>query len=476
MGFLPHTRDLGTYPAGSRRVWLLVAATLANLMCSFEGQTAPVLPLLLSELNMSLTLWGMMSAASALVGAVAGVVAGRWCDKVGRVRILVPAMFITTAACFSIALATSPGELFVFRILQNFSEGFAVATTAPLIRDYSPRMGRAFAYGVWTWGPVGANFMGSAIAATTLPMFDNAWQSQFVLQGSISLVLAVLISLTIRDLSPELRAQIIADAEIAKAAARAAAAHPQGDAPATRPRFRELARYPHIWIHCVAISIWLVFYLTITQYGQVILNSEFGLSPAEASEVMAAFWVLDLLTLLIIGWASDRLQLRKPFSLIGTAAAAILVLYFAGLIGEDVSKTHLMITGALIGIALAVAYGPWMANFSENAEDVEPRLQGTAWGMYRMSTGVIGIALAFIVPAVVEASGNEWRPWLLISGVCQALFIPLMFFFKGSWRRSAAQRATQNLRRRTVAAVESSAAATSDSRTPAGRTDGDRVG
>lgn len=451
MKLLPYMRELETYPVGLHRAWLLIMATTASLITSFEGQTAPVVPLLLEDLDMSLTVWGVMSASSALAGVISGGLAGPLADRIGRVKLLVPALFLSTTACFCMALAGSTTELFVLRMLQHFAEGFAIATIAPLIRDFTPRVGRAFGLGFFTWGPVGANFLGAALAATTLPLFGNAWESQFVLQGAICFVLSVIITATVRDLTPELRAQIIADRSVAEQVDKVTRPAPDSQP----PRALDMVRYPHLWAHCLAISLWLFFYLTITWYGQLILTSEFGMSAADASGVMAAFWVLDLLTLLLIGWLSDRLQLRKPFSLAGTVAATILIFYFASLIGEDVSDLHLMITGSAVGIALAVAYAPWLANYSENAEDVEPRLQGTAFAMYRVSIGTITIVLSLAVPAIVEASGGDWKPWLIVSGLAHAMFIPLMFFFKGPWRRSAAERATQALRHRTLGSLTS---------------------
>jgi hypothetical protein len=100
---------------------------------------------------------------------------------------------------------------------------------------------------------------------------------------------------------------------------------------------------------------------------------------------MAAVWVFDLIVLIAVGRISDRLQLRKPFALGGTLAAVLVTGYLAVLMGRSsVPAGQLMLTGALLGAALAVAFGPWMANYSEDAENVDPRLQCTAWGILRL--------------------------------------------------------------------------------------------
>src|SRR4051812_5541777 len=180
-----YVRYLDTYPIGRRRRLLLLMAVLASLITSYEAAIAPVVPLLLEDLGMTLPLYGAISAAAAMAGAVSGILAGRLADKVGRVRLLVPSMLLTALLCFTMTLVTAPGELLTVRIVLSFVDGIAIACTASLVRDFSPRMGRATAFGFWTWGPVGANFLSAAVASATLPLLLT-WQSQFYIMAAVS--------------------------------------------------------------------------------------------------------------------------------------------------------------------------------------------------------------------------------------------------------------------------------------------------
>jgi OPA family glycerol-3-phosphate transporter-like MFS transporter len=74
-----------------------------------------------------------------------------------------------------------------------------------------------------------------------------------------------------------------------------------------------------------------------------------------------------------------------------------------------------------------------MANYSEDAEDVDPRLQGTAWGLFGFLTKAIAVVGLLVIPHVVEAT--SWQTWLVVSLVCLALFAPAVFLFHGPWRR-----------------------------------------
>lgn len=423
---LSYVRELDEYPTGARRMKILTMAVLAILIGSYEGQIAPVVPLLLKDLNMSLTTYGAVSGAAAVAGAIASILGGRLTDQIGRVRLLIPLMALTAVCCFAMTLVHSPRDLLLARILLAFVDGVAMASTAPLIRDFSPRLGRAQAFGFWTWGPVGANFLAAAVAGWTLPIFDESWRSQFVIMGCFSLVISVVIAFNIADLSPELRARI-------QLTERAGQEVVDMGRPAT---IRTLFARRNIWAHVIGISLWLVLYITLSLFGQTMLVGSLGISSAQASTIMAAFWSLNLITLIITGRLSDRTQLRKPFTLGGTIAAVLVTAYLAVVLGqEDVSTGTLMVVGALLGGSLGVAYGPWMANYSEDAEDADPRLQGTAWGMFGFLSKGIAVIGLLVIPRVVEAT--NWQTWLFVALACLVLFIPAIVLFNGPWRRAA---------------------------------------
>lgn len=420
-----YVRELDVYPTGRRRLKLLVMAALACLICSFEAQIAPVAPLLMHDLGMSLTTYGAISAAAALTGAVAGLVGGRLTDTIGRVRLLVPLMLLTSLLCLGMTLVQTPGQLLGARIVLAFVDGVALASTAPLIRDFSPRMGRATAFGFWTWGPVGANFLAAAIAGATLPLFADSWRSQFVIMACFSLVVSVLIAVNIAELSPALRASILQTER-----------HELSHAGSTGPvRMRDLLAHRAIWAHCLGIASWVVLYITLSLYGQAMLVDTFGVSASEASTIMMVFWILDLITLIAAGWLSDRLQLRRPLSLGGTVAALIVLGVFIGLMSDPAGTTslELMITGFFMGGSLGAAYGPWMANFSENAEDIDPRLQGSAWGLFSFISKAMAVLVLLLAPLVVEAA--DWQAWLMVAFACMLLFGVAICFFRGPWRR-----------------------------------------
>ena len=423
---LSYLRELTEYPTGSRRMRILIMAVLASLIVSYEGQIAPAVPLLLADLDLSLVDYGAISAIGLVAGALAGMLGGRLTDTFGRVRLLVPVLLITALMCYGLTLVTTAAELLVARAALAIVDGVAVAATAGLVRDFSPRMGRAQAFAFWTWGPVGANFMAAAIAGLTLHLFDNSWRSQFVIMGTISLVVSLVIAVNIVDLSPQVRARIQQTEQCALSAA-----HEPGPM-----RMSELFRHRTVWAHVVGISVWLVLYLTLSLFGQTMLVETFGLTAAAASGVMSCYWIVNLGAVVLMGRLSDRLQLRKPFAVGGTLVTALLTGVLVVLIGSgSTALWQLVFIGALLGAGMGAAYAPWMANFSENTEDIDPRLQGSAWGVFSFLTRIVAMLVVLTMPRVVAAAG--WSSWLAVALVCLLVFLPLTLLFRGPWRRAA---------------------------------------
>ncbi|MFI7151552.1 MFS transporter [Nonomuraea sp. NPDC050022] len=421
-----YVRELSVYPVGRRRVWLLAIAVLASLVANFETTIATILPLLLDDLKMSLTVYGQIAAVSVLVGGLSAGFGGILSDRWGRVTILVPTLTVTAACNFLLATVDSVGELFAVRCLMLFIEGAGITITASLVRDFSPRLGRAQAFAFWTWGPVGASFLASFIAGFTLPMFGNAWQSQAIIMGVVSLILCGIIVWQIAEPSAALRAQIMRQEE-------AVVSEEKIDP----GKVKELFRHPHLWAHVLGNTGWQVLYWTFAIFGQTILADSFRMETAEANRVVALGILLNALAVIVVGRISDRLELRKPFTAVGIVLTVATLAYFISLVGTSATVGHVTLVYAILFLVLGVAYVPWMANFSEDAEDVDSRLQGAALGLWGMVVRVMIVALLVISPMVVKAGGG-WGTWLWVALACQVVFLLSIAAFKGSWRRPRA--------------------------------------
>ncbi|WP_084958102.1 MFS transporter [Thermoactinospora rubra] len=408
-----YVRELHVYPVGARRIRLLAIAVLASLVANFETTIATILPLLMADLGMSLRVYGLIAAASVLVGGLSAGFGGILSDRWGRVAILVPTLTVTAACNFLLALVETPGQLFAVRCLMLFIEGAGITITASLVRDFSPRLGRAQAFAFWTWGPVGASFLASGIAGLTLPLFGNAWQSQAIIMGVVSLALCGVIIWQIAEPSAALRAQVLtAEAEVT--AERAV----------DPGKVRALLRHPHLWAHVAGNTAWQVLYWTFAIFGQTLLVEAFGMDTAAANGVVALAIVLNALAVVVVGRVSDRLLTRRPFVLTGTALTIATLAYCVSLVGDRPGAAHVTLVYSLLFLFLGIAYVPWMAAFSEDAEDVDARLQGAALGLWGMVVRVMIVVLLVVAPQVVAAGG--WQTWLQVALAGQVVFLAAM--------------------------------------------------
>ncbi|MFC7392893.1 MFS transporter [Scopulibacillus cellulosilyticus] len=424
-----YERELTIYPIGGRRIWLLFIVILANFIANYEAQIAPVVPMLLKDLRIELTQYGMISAVSTIAAALSALIFGPIADRHGRVRYLVPSLFLTAICVYGMTLVHSVFGLLAVRVLLGLVEGISISTTAGLVRDFSPRMGRALAYGFWTFGPVGSNFFANGLAGWTLPVL-HTWQSQFVIQGTIAFVSAILILFFIYDLSPKLRAQVITNNQQAESINKALKGRTEDN---ENQKMREITRIPRIWTLSIGISLFLVTYLTVQAFGPTILVQGFGYGHSQAAEIAKYFWLLNLATLLVAGWISDRLKLRKVVSLTGAVLSFIYMIYFATLFGQDIPEGQMIIYTSLLGGLMGICYGPWMALFSENAEDIKASLQSAAWGLWGFVIRVIAVVILIIAPVVVAMHG--WGAWMWISAISALIYVPLVFTARGPWFR-----------------------------------------
>ncbi|WP_433430129.1 MFS transporter [Nonomuraea sp. CA-141351] len=424
-----YVRELSVYPVGGRRIFLLAIAVLASLVANFETTLATILPLLMDDLRMSLTVYGQIAALSVLIGGISAGFGGILSDRWGRVTILVPTLTVTAACNFLLATVDTVAGLFWIRCLMLFIEGAGITITASLVRDFSPRMGRAQAFAFWTWGPVGASFLASFIAGFTLPLFGNAWQSQAIIMGLVSLVMCAIIIWQIAEPSAALRAQVLQSEEAV-----------QAEEQAQHGKLGELFGHPHLWAHVLGNTGWQVLYWTFAIFGQTILAGAFGMDAAAANRVVALGIVLNALAVVVVGRISDRIQLRKPFTAAGTVLTVAALGYFIAIAGHDVPAAHVTVVFALLYLFMGIAYVPWMANFSEDAEDVDSRLQGSALGIWGMVVRIMIVVLLVVSPIVVGAGG--WQTWLIVALAGQVVFLISMAAFRGRWSNATAPRPT----------------------------------
>ena len=422
MSRLVAARTLDEYPRGYYRWVLLLLTVLASILASYEFQLAPLLPLLLPYIHMSTIAYGLFITFAVGVGAISAFFGGPLADRYGRVALIDACLGAVIVLVFLNLFIYDIKSFVIVRTLMSIAGGLMAGAGAALVRDMSPRLSRALAFGLLTIGPVGANFLANAIAGATLPIY-HTWQSQIWITGFLGIAMYVPIALLLKDLSAQLRVQIFRS--------EVAAMEAEGRAPAaselpssTLDAFGRLLRHSEVWLLVLGVAANLTLYFTIQPFGPLMFTQAFHYTPAEAARMNSYFWLANLAALVLTGIVSDRLQLRKPIAIIGGCLSCALMAWWIPTFGHTMPQTTLAIVASTLGCFLAIGYVPWAAQFSEALEDVSPALQATGWAFFGfIARGWVAISAPL---ALHVAAKYGWSAWIKVSLAGMALYVLAM--------------------------------------------------
>lgn len=391
-------RQLDRYPDGVRRAISLGIVVLTTIVLYYQlylsgGVATQILP----DTHMSFLFYVNVTVVSYAAGAAASIVAGI-SDRYGRANIVTVGLLLT--GLLSLVMLPNVHSKWPYAIafvLIGFVEGIVLVATPALIRDFSPQLGRASAMGFWTLGPVLGSLVVSAIVTNTS---DHSWQWQYGLAGIIGLVVFALALVGLRELAPALRDQLMVsrkDRALVEMRARGIDVRV-----ASRQPFRQMLR-PDIVGSAVAISLFLIIYYLAVGFFPIFFQTEFGYSQSTANGLGNWFWALNAGALLVVGFVSDLLRVRKPFMILGALGVIAFTSLFAIRSAEtSTSHTDFVLLLIAIAVSLGVGYAPWMASFTETVERRNPALTATGLAVWGLIIRTIIAVTVLFVPHVVS--------------------------------------------------------------------------
>ncbi len=378
-------------------MWYLAIVVLATIVLYYQFYIAgAVSPSIIAGYGMTFPFYVYIIVVANAVGAFGSLAAGL-ADRWGRANLVAYGLLITGAlALFGIPNASGKWTYAVLFAAIGLVEGVILVATPALVRDFSPQLGRASAMGFWTLGPVVGSLVVAVVSSNTLGSL-HPWQDQFIICGIAGIVVGAIAVFGLRELSPGLRDQLMVslrDRALIEARARGI---DLGDS--LRRPWRQMLRLDIIG-SAFAISVFLLFYYTAVGFFTVYFTTLHGFSLSTANSIGNWFWAFDAGALIVFGIISDRLRVRKPFMVAGAVGAIVMTIVFLNL-GATTSYATFAIVISFLAVFLAIAYGPWMASFTETVERHNPALIATGlavWGW--IIRAVIAISI-FILPSVV---------------------------------------------------------------------------
>ena len=397
-------RQLDTYPETGPRMVYLGVTVLATVMLYYELYVGgSVSTLYLQKLHMTFSFLVYTVAFGALIGAFGSLFAGLT-DRLGRTNIVVVGLIVTAIlVAFVIPTATSKWPFTIETWIVSFVEGICLVATPALIRDFSPQVGRATAMGFWTSGPVLGSLVVFLVASHTIgghpsPSF---WTHEFKICGIAGLVVALIATVFLRELSPGLRDQLMVSMRD-RALIEARAKGIDIEASLKNP-WGQLLKADVI-VSAIGISVFLVIYYTAVLAGLIYFTTVFGFSVKDGDALGNWNWGFNVIAVVLVGFVSDRFRVRKPFMLIGGAAAAVMTVIYLEQINHAASTGyyHLAVLVAALSFCLGFAYVPWMASFTETVEARNPALTATGLAIWGWLIRVIVFVSYLILPSVIN--------------------------------------------------------------------------
>jgi MFS transporter, ACS family, D-galactonate transporter len=400
-------RQLDTYPETGPRVLYLAITVLATITLYYELYVVgSVSTLVLANLHMSFTFFVLILAFGNLIGAFGSLFAGIT-DRWGRANLVVGGLLLT--GIFTVVIIPAATNRWAWGI-ETFAvgliEGICLVATPALIRDFSPQVGRATAMGFWTSGPVVGSLVVAVVGSATIPAIvhnDGFWSHEYHICGVVGLVVFLIALVGLRELSPQLRDQLMVTMrDRALVEARAKGLSEADIEAALRHPFRQLLK-PDIIVSAIAVSIMLLIYYTAVGFSLIYLTTVFGFSVKNANGLGNWNWGFNVIAVIAIGLISDRFHVRKPFMVIGGVMAAVMTVIYLLQAGHHPGYYTLAIMLAILAFGLGVAYTPWMASFTETVEDRNPALTATGLAIWGWIIRVVVFISFLIIPAVINS-------------------------------------------------------------------------
>ena len=180
--------------------------------------------------------------------------------------------------------------------------------------------------------------------------------------------------------------------------------------------------------------------ITIQNFGPLMFHQAYNLSAPDAAAMTANFWLLNLVMLVPAGYLSDRLRVRKPLSLLLSAATLGILAWWFFNFYPPLSHNALALVTLLLGGITASAFIPWCALYSEYLEDLSPALQATGWSFFQMVYRLWIVVSGLLLPYVTRVYG--WQVWMEGMIAAVVIFLGSLLVLRGYWRPATSPTAT----------------------------------
>ncbi len=353
-----------------------------GLLAMTFGSIALFLPLLRTDLELTFSEAGALSAGSTFVYALMQIPAGYLSDRYGPRKVLVAGFGGTSVLMLALAGAQTFEQALAVQAVFGFFRALAFAPGLVLIAAWLPPDRRSTALGL----TVASNFGFQMVLNLTAPTVEEwiGWRAVFS-AVAVSGVVATVLFASIADDSKAARSHV-----------------------AISEGLGELVRIPTMWLIAGVQFARLAISMAITFWMPTFLVEEHGLSLPAAGAIVALGAGMTALSNIWGGYLADRIG--RPLVVIGVSLA---VLTATSTLLAVVPSTALVIAVFVVHTSFVQVYfGPI---FALPIQLLHVKAEGLATGFGNFWANVGAFTFAFTLGAVKDGTGSFTAGFVALS-------------------------------------------------------------
>ena len=370
-------------------------------------------------------------AVTFIARPLGGVILGQLGDRLGRKEVLAFTLMMMAVATFGIGVLPpasvlgvwAPILLIALKLVQGFSTGGEYAGATTFVTEYAPDKKRGFYASLLDWGSYMGNALGAGLVTVlmlTLPddvMATWGWRIPFMLalpMGAVALYLRSRIEDTpaFREAQAENDDEEPADLAAAETDIMKPEEGPLGLKDMVRTYWRELTTAVVLVAGANTVGY------ALTSYMPTYLTTTLGYDEVHGPLLTLPVLVLVAFLVPAVGYCSDHVG-RKPV-LFSAAISAVVLVVPAFMLME-----HGQVWSTLLGLALlAYPVAAYVGNLAASLPAIFPTASryGGMGISYNFAVAVFGGTAAFIMEALVTATGSVLAPSFWIMATSLAAF------------------------------------------------------
>jgi predicted MFS family arabinose efflux permease len=365
-------------------------------------------PYFAPEFHLSNAQIGTLASVLAIAWAASTFFFGALSDRVGRKRVLVPAVFVFSILSWMTGWAHSFHQLLWIRGLMGLAEGPTWSIMTALIEESSEirRRGRNIGFVVSAAALVG---LAVAPVLTTQIAARWGWRSAFFLAGVPGFLMGALIWKFVKEPAHEENAN-----------------HEKP----TLQDYVSILRYRNMWLCCLGTTGFMSWLFALNVFAPLYITQVAHESATRAGWLLGASGLGSFFLGFLLPWLSDRIG-RRPVLLFSAAVSAVIPLAFLW----PVLYVYPLLLAAIVFVTNS---GQGMASLLMvlvPTESVPSQFRATSIGLATLVGEIFGATAApIVVGNLAEKYGLSLSMWMAAAGSA-VVFLVSLFIRETNQRR-----------------------------------------